>query len=194
MSYYDDEDYTSETTALVEETADLKLTPAQVKYVLDSAALKVATWMRETAHKKIDKIISDETAKIFDASARVIITEKAKTFLQDFIDKPRDVTNTYGEKTGQKVTFSERVLKEWGDFMKQPVNARGEPGSYNDRTTRAEYLIRGIVDKDMKDATTAAVAQISSEAKKQVQATVARYIAEQIMPNISVPKVEGGNA
>ena len=171
MSYYDDEDYTSETTALVEETADLKLTPAQVKYVLDSAALKVATWMRETAHKKIDKIISDETAKIFDASARAVITEKATTFLQDFIDKLRDVTNTYGEKTGQKVTFSERVLKEWGDFMKQPVNARGEPGSYNDRTTRAEYLIRGIVDKDMKDATTAAVAQLSSEEKKQFQAT-----------------------
>jgi len=189
MGYYEDEEYVSETTALVSESADLKLTPAQVKYVLDSAAQKLATWMRETAHKKVDKIIAEKTVEIFDAAARDVITEKAKVFLQDFIDKPRDVTNTYGEKTGQTVTFSERILKQWGDFMSQKVNARGEPGSYNDQTTRSEYMIRQIVDKDMKDATTAAVAQISAEAKKQVQAAVSRYVAEQLMPNVNLPQI-----
>jgi len=80
-------------------------------------------------------------------------------------------------------------LKQWGDFMSQKVNARGEPGSYNDQTTRSEYMIRQIVDKDMKDATTAAVAQISAEAKKQVQAAVSRYVAEQLMPNVNLPQI-----
>lgn len=137
--------------------------------------------------KRLEKAVEDLiSSKIEDA-----IAERAKALVGEFIQRPRQRTNTYGEATGEKVTALELIMDNFTKYMKQRVETDGRLSHYQDRgQTREDWLISQIGTKAVHEAVQAEVARIGSMAKEKIKETVATYIAQQLAPTISVPALK----
>jgi hypothetical protein len=84
------------------------------------------------------------------------------------------------------------LLKQFNEYLEEQVDEKGEKGGYS-RTglRRSQWMLNKLAHEPLQAAVEETVKKIADEAKKQVQASVARYIAEQLTPTVNVPRLKG---
>jgi hypothetical protein len=153
--------------------------------------------IRERIEERLVNLIAEKIGKRMDEviGARILeLADKewnksAKAKVDEFFSKPCRKTNNYGEETGGSITMRELLIERFDKYLTAKVNNRGEE-SYNGDTTRAQRMLDDLIKKPLQDAVTETVKKIADKAREQVQASVSRYIAEQLSPTISAPQLK----
>lgn len=194
--YRIDEDYPYED----EETADImsetsKETPQglQISLTIGNYEMRgienaVVQAIGRSFEKRLEKAVED----LIGSKIEEAIAERAKALVGEFIQRPRQRTNTYGEATGEKVTALELIMDNFSKYMKQRVETDGRLSHYQDRgQTREDWLVSQIGTKAVHEAVQAEVARVGAMAKEKIKESVATYVAQQLAPTITVPALNG---
>lgn len=136
---------------------------------------------------RLVKNLNDLVKKLIDAKVEQLADTHVKPLIESRLESlVLQQTNSWGEKTGQPVTFIEYLIKRADAYMTEPVNfngkSRSEGDSYNWRsdTTRVSYLM----DKHLQYSIEVAMKQALANAN----ASIAKGIADAV--RISLANVQ----
>jgi hypothetical protein len=188
---HDDED--QEAAEIMSETSKETPQGLQISLTIGNYEMRgienaVVQAVGRSFEKRLEKAVED----LIGSKIEEAIAERAKALVGEFIQRPRQRTNTYGEATGDKVTALELIMDNFQKYMKQRVEADGRMSHYQDGgQTREDWLISQIGTKAVHEAVQAEVARIGAHAKEKIKETVATYIAQQLAPTITMPALKG---
>lgn len=139
----------------------------------------------EAAHQLVTKIIRDSNryGEMREAVSRIraeMIRERIAPMLDEVFDKPAQLTNGYGERTGKEVTLRELVIEAARKEMKH-TNARSD----YDRTAFDKALATTVPDVLTKELS-AEIAEAKKTLRTQIReasmSAIAAAITKQIAP------------
>lgn len=201
MKYDDDDEEVGEV-----ENEDISLEPPNGDITI---TVNLDSWTDGSMHDKMVSLVSRRLTNVLEKTIADAVKEKvlalvdaefeaiAAAKLEEFFDGELFKTSQWGERTGKPTSLREMLLKQNEDFLAEKVRNDGNATGYRDggkAKTRGEWAVLKMANQAMKEAVEETVAKISTEAKKQVQASVSRYIAEQLTPAISVPAPQLSNS
>lgn len=156
-------------------------------YIKEQVGLEIRT---QFTHK-----VSQEVNKKIEQSVEKMCVEEADKILRDFVDDGLKAvlkkTNSWGEELGKTFTFREYFTEILDKHLNKTVNNKSNNRGGGSTSSNLEFLIQQGVTEDLKKAIDDQTSKITAEAKKQVQASVSGYIAQQLTPSINVPSLEG---
>jgi hypothetical protein len=138
---------------------------------------------------RLDKAIKSH----IDAEVDRVATNYLEPMVKNLIEgHTLQMTNEWGEKRGDPITFTEYLVKRAADYMAEPVDHNGKPKgrdsySWKQDSTRLVYAVKGYLqihmeqamkqtmgesNKIMHDAIMGAVNKGLSEVMKQVKVNV----------------------
>ncbi len=181
MSDYDD--YRSPSA----EAVTVQLNKEMIDEVIEAASKNVSAQVRKEASDAIKKHVEAEWNDVLRAEMRTM----AERIVREWIIQPRDLTNSYGEKTGKTTTFSEEILKLWRDYLDKPVNANGNEESYSrdGATTRIRWMIKKYATETVESEIKKMLADVSVEARERVKEAVSAFIAQQLAPRVELKAI-----
>lgn len=143
--------------------------------------------VREKVSAAVDKVI----AEVIDGAMRAHIGARVDELLAKAIDKPYQLTNTYGEPTGKTVTIREKIEDMTKRVLTERVDENGRASTYSgEKFTRVEHIIKKHGIEPALAGAKAEVDKIATEAKKQVAAAVGNFIAQ----NLATPAIAHASA
>jgi hypothetical protein len=150
--------------------------------------------------KNIERAVSGPIQKVIERRVEATILEAAKGEFEkhaqrlaaEFFEKDFFKTNEWGTKTGEKLNPIEHFGRLFTQYLNQKVDAKsGSESSYSESITRTSYIFRSMAIAPLNEAIKEKVGQVAAEAKKQIQDSVSRYIADQLNPQIPpVPQLK----
>jgi hypothetical protein len=143
------------------------------------------TIMRDEIKKKVLATIDELAKESFQATAQQALT--------DFFERKMQKTDQWGNPVSKAESLQELFIKQFDTFINQKVRAKdGAEVNYSSdpSVSRISYMISTMAHKPMQDAITEKVKEISDIARTQIQASVSRYITDQLAPTISVPQLK----
>jgi hypothetical protein len=170
--------------------------------------LDLSDWHEDVTMKEIEnKVVAELTGRLKEQVATVVretvvsladaeFKKIAKSELEKVLTKGFKKTNEYGEPIGSETSIREMLLAQFKEYISEPVDSEGRRESYsrNGSLTRSQYIINKMAHGPLMDAVQETVKKIGEEAKKQIQASVSKYIAEQLTPVIHVPQLRAPGA
>ena len=191
----DEEDFENENAGLNVvappeiDTSGVQLTmPANVlDRIVDWAACRVEEQMRIRA----DRLVRERIDGIINAAFDKAVGDVAEKAVTDFLNKPRQKTNTWGEPMpGPSTTMADLIPAKVESWLTEKVRkndgARLDGFSRSDGITRFEFILNKHVQDELAAETKAAASKVTEEAKKVVSASVGRFIADPLVPQIDV--------
>lgn len=192
MAYEDD--YDDETTEL--DAVELPKGGISVTVNMDQ-------WLSGSLNDVLVKSLVANMAGRVEKAVAAAVTEKvlaladqqfqalAEAKLEEFFTKAHQKTNTWGEKSGESYTIRELLLDRFKQYLDTKVDAKsGAEGNYSGSIRRVDFMLNNLAHRPLTAAVNETVKEIADKAKLQIQATVSRYIAEQLAPTISVPALK----
>ena len=143
---------------------------------------KIESRLESTITKLVQTTVEKLADKQFDRLA------KAK--LEEFFVKSHQKTDYYGSPTGESVSLVQVLEKKFADYLEQSVDDNGQPSSYSESLKRSQWMLNKLAHEPLQQAVNETVKSITAKAKEQIQASVSRYITEQLAPTISVPQLK----
>lgn len=142
----------------------------------------------------IEKVIKQRVEETILKAARGEFSKHAKKLTQEFFEKEFEEHTQWGSKTGKKTTPMEYFGELFNQYMRQTVNAEnGQDSTYSGAVTRTAYIVRSMAIAPLNAAIKEKVGEVAAEAKKQIQDSVSRYIADQLTPQMpNVPQLPNG--
>lgn len=188
---YDDEDEVTEIDATktpqgsITVTLDVKqwLNGSLESIIANALVDKVAGMLVKNVQEIVKERVLAMADEKFDALAREKMTE--------FFLKEHKKTTQWGDPTGEAFTMRELLLDRFQKFMAEKVDDKGNASNYSGNLPRSQWLLNTLAHKPLQEAINQTVTDIREKAKTAVQASVSRYIAEQLSPTINVPKIGG---
>jgi hypothetical protein len=152
-----------------------------------------------TAAHRIDALLKAKIMEVIGARMGEIITETfnaqvgeiATAAVQNYLTKPRQKTSSWGEPSGPVTTMSDIIPATVESWLTEKVDSDGRRASsgYGDKyPTRFDWILTKHVRDQLTAETKAAAARVTEEAKKVVSASVGRFIADQLVPQIDVSR------
>lgn len=191
MSY--DEDYEEEPN--VTETSDRPdtsgITIIVTDYMVEKLAVSAAEQIVLRAEGKLDKLLAKKMDEIFTEAFEAKIGAVAEVAVQEWLSRPRKKTNCYGEVVGAEKTLAESVEGVAEKWLTERVRNDGTVSSYHNDNVMERYrwIAQSLVINEVKKAAEDAAKKVAEEAKRAVAASVGRYIADQLVPKVDVPKL-----
>lgn len=159
---------------------DLSILGITKEDIVDKAAGKLLAEMNSDCSLE-DQLRDKVTSQcLHEARERVstLITEVANSL----IDTPYNPVDEWGKPVrGEATTIRKLVSEKMIRVMEEKVDSSGRTGGYDARTPRAEWIIKKIVDESLNHEAKAAITKAVAEARTQVTAMVAKFLAEQIV-------------
>ena len=130
---------------------------------------------------KIDALVRDR----FDELLNQQIDAIANPIISAALTKPMQPTDQWGNPIGEPTTLAGVISKRVGDWVNDHVDREGKPSKlthYNsgDVRSRGEYLIRNIINSELKVAVDKEVSKIVSDLKSKATSGIAASVAEKI--------------
>ena len=154
--------------------------------LLEYAAIQIVRALGPRLDKIVRERVDQAVTETFDRS----VAEIAEKAITEFLTKPRQKTNTWGEiMPGPSTTMADLIPAKVESWLTEKVSSDGSRAdgySSKDRPTRFDWLLNKLVRDELTAETKAAAAQVTEEAKKVVSASVGRFIADQLVPQIDV--------
>lgn len=145
----------------------------------------------KAAEKLIEQMDSDgclEDAlrnKVIDQclhEARQRIETVVSSVAESLVDTPYNPVDEWGRPARREpTTIRDLISEKMMRVMEEKVDSSGRSGGYEAKTPRAEWIIKKIVDESLNHEAKTAITKAVSEARSQVQAKVAAFLAEQIL-------------
>jgi hypothetical protein len=141
---------------------------------------------------QIEKVIRQRVEETILKAARGEFAKHAKKLTTEFFEKEFHEHTQWGGKTGKKTTPMEYFGELFSQYLKQTVYAEnGNESTSSGSISRTAYIVRSMAIKPLNDAIKEKVGEVAAEAKKQIQDSVSRYIADQLTPTIPpVPQLK----
>lgn len=192
MAYdYEDEDGATEVKADELPKGAITVTINVDQWLNGSLQELVVKSLVNSLQKQISNAVKDavetKVLELAEAQFQALAAEK----LEEFFTKAHRKTNTWGEPTGQSYSVRELLMDKFSEYLSERVDHEGRASSYNGNMARSQWLLNTLAHKPLRAAIDETVKGIADQAKAQIQATVSRYIAEQLAPTISVPAIKG---
>ncbi|NUB12682.1 hypothetical protein GAY28_08150 [Azospirillum brasilense] len=150
-----------------------------VKSLVNSLQKQISGAVKEAVETKM--------LELADQQFQALATEK----LEEFFTKAHRKTNGWGEPTGQTYSVRELLTDRFQQYLGEKVDSDGRPSSYSGSLPRSQHMLNTLAHKPLQEALNETVKAFTAQAKTQIQASVSRYIAEQLAPTISVPAIKG---
>ena len=109
-------------------------------------------------NQRVQKLVNSKLDEAVEAIAKRNVLPNLEQYVEDFCLQE---TSKWGEKKGERLTFTEYLVKRAGAYMAEPVNYAGKTKSedsytWKGTTTRVVYLInehlRHSVSRAMQEA------------------------------------------
>ncbi|MGG3810925.1 hypothetical protein ABEV34_04650 [Methylorubrum rhodesianum] len=157
--------------------------------IVDWAACRVEEQMRIRADRLVRERVDGIVNEAFDRA----VGEIADKAISDFLNKPRQKTNTWGEPMpGPSTTMADLIpakVEAWlSDTVSKSDGSRLEGYQRSSGITRLEFILNKHVRDELAAETKAAASKVTEEAKKVVSASVGRFIADQLVPQIDIER------
>ena len=177
MAYDEDEDY-----EFPGELISITLPEDVLSQLANRAARAAIPEVTKRATGMIRKMVDDLWAE----TLKVSMEEMATKLVQEWIETPRQCTDTYGKPNGQTLTFQETILLDWKNYMSERVNYDGTTqwNDYgrDDYKTRFEYLIQKLAVDKIETGAKAAIASTGDAAREAIKQATAAFIAQHLAP------------
>ena len=199
MSWEDDEEEeVTELEASPEPPAELPkgaiTITLQVDKYLSGGTLEnlIADNLSRQLSASLEKVIKQRVEETVLKAARGEFAKHAKKLTQEFFEKEFFEHDRWGGKTGKKTTALEYFGELFRQYMDQTVDPKnGNDSTYSGAVKRTSYIVRSMSIEPLNEAIKEKVGQVAAEAKRQIQDSVSRYIADQLTPQMpSVPQLK----
>jgi hypothetical protein len=128
------------------------------------------------------KFLHSDAGKSFHAVAVAAINEAVQTRIAQRLDAamndPIQLTNNYGQPTGEPTTLHEMIGDAVKASMSEPVDVHGKPDRHG--KTRLARAIQQVAGNTLRDAVRKEISALQDSAKKAVASEIAAAIARQI--------------
>ena len=194
----DEEEEVTELEASPESPAELPKGSITITLELDkylsSGTLEdlIAANLSRQLAPQIEKVIKQRVEATILEAAKGEFAKLAESLCKEFFEKEFQEHTQWGGKTGKKTTPMEYFGELFSQYLKQTVDAdKGQESTYSGSITRTAYIVRSMAIKPLNEAIKEKVGAVAAEAKKQIQDSVSRYIADQLTPTIpTVPQLK----
>lgn len=163
-------------------------------YALDGIASSAVAHISAVLKDKVMTLVTAKIDEIVAGAFGAAVEARAAAAIEAYLTTPRPKTNAYGEKIGDGQSIGEtvpRLVKEW---MEERLTNNGNPCdnySSRDGVPRYQWYVKKHVGEALAGEVKAAADKVTNEAKKAVAASVGKFIADQLMPSVEVPKLGG---
>jgi hypothetical protein len=177
MGYDEDEDY-----EFAGEPISITLPEDVLNQLANRAARAAMPEVQERATEMVRKLVDG----LWDATLKTSMEAMAVKMVQEWIETPRQCTDTYGKPNGQTLTFQETILLDWKNYMSERVNYDGTTQRNNygrdDCKTRFEYLIQKLAVDKIEAGAKAAITSTGDAAREAIKQATAAFIAQHLAP------------
>lgn len=196
MTYYDeDEELTDEeldnmAEINVEQTDGIQITvdSRTLQTIADAAAHRLCRSLED----KVQKAVEAQLKTILDDAWRASVQAMAQAAIDDYLTTPRSKTNEWGESVnGKQTTLSALIPETVNKWLSEQVDEKGQKTDYNRGSTRLQWMLKTLVQDQLKAETTKAALDVTEKARALVSQHVGRFISEQMVPAISVDRPNG---
>lgn len=190
MSYQEDEDEGTELDAGTQPPTELPTGTITITLQLDKylsgGKLEdlIANNLSRQISSSLEKVIQKRVEETVLAAARGEFEKHAQKLTAEFFEKDFYKTNNYGQRSGEKISVVEMFGQMFREYLSQKVNTSGNEANYNDSIPRAVYFLRLLAIDPLNAAIKEQVGKVAATAKTQIQESVSRYIADQLMPKV----------
>lgn len=138
----------------------------------------------DVGYSPFAQVIHDRVMAKIDQAVEDIAARNVLPNVASYVEKlTMQETNKWGEKTGQKLTFTEYLVKRAEAWITEPVDYQGKPkgtDSYSWRVhgTRIGHMIHEHLDHQIQTAIKQALTELNSRVAKGLHETVRVQLAE----------------
>jgi hypothetical protein len=191
MSHYDedqefhDEELENMTEVTTEPSDGIQITvdSRTLQTIADAAAQRLC----RTLEDKVKKSVEEQLKAILDDAWRASVQAMAQAAIDAYLTAPRAKTNEWGESVnGKSTTLSSLIPETVHKWMGENVDEKGQRTDYNRGMTRLQWMLKSLVQDQLKAETTKAANDVTEKARALVSQHVGRFISEQMVPAISV--------
>ena len=132
--------------------------------------------------------VAKQVNEIVNGRIETDVSEKLNALMEDFFEKPRTITDQWGDKVKTDVSVIDLLKKSCDDFITAKVDENGKTisGSYYGKSkNRIDYIVDSKIDYTMKSAIDRAAEEFKKKLVEYVNESVRSRIGE------SVAKVAG---
>lgn len=139
-------------------------------YDEDGRSCKIAPQLREEFNKRIKETVNARIAEVFEKECKSNIIK----FMEEF---SLQQTNSWGEKTGKKLTLTEYFIERIEAFIKEEVNHHGKSKSedsysWSKHSTRIVFMMHEYFQYHIKQAMEETVKNANSTIAQGIQKAV----------------------
>jgi hypothetical protein len=142
--------------------------------IVNSIVSKISKEATTDIEANVNKLVSD---KVNEA-----VGQKLNEVLEDFLNKPRTITDHWGDVKEKNVTVVEMLKKACDEFMEGKVDKEGRPcnSGYGETKKRIDYIIEKNIDYSLKASIEKAAAAIKTGLQNYVDTTIKTQIGENV--------------
>lgn len=157
--------------------------------ILSGIASKIETNALKSLDNEVGQIVSEKMAGL-DA----LISEKLNSFMEDFFNTPKTITDKWGNVKEEGVTVTKKLADACDNFLLQPVNKDGKPyNGYNpDFATRVDYIVHKTIDHNMEWAIKKAVEDVTKNLQQRVSNEIKAQMGEKLAGILGLDKTISG--
>ena len=184
MTYYEnqeptDDDFIDQTAKQI--TAEVTITVPSQEIVAREIARQIIESRNYSDRSKMDLMVCERFAELLDQKIEAVATP----IILEAMTRPMQPTDQWGNPVGEPTTLAGVISKRIGDWVSDNVDREGKPAKLNhynssDVRPRGEYLIRNIVNNELKVAVDKEVSKIVAGLKAKATSGIAASVAEKI--------------
>lgn len=186
--YYDEDDE-QEIDVMTENATEtpqglnitVTIDPHQIRGIEHAVIQAIARQFEKRLEQAVNNLVAAKTEEA--------VHDLALSKVDEYLARPRQKTNSYGEPVGDPITPLEILMKQFAEYMQQTVDSDGRVSSYRNTMKREDHLIAKLGIAPLQTAVQEEIQKISAKAKGEIQKTVSAYIAQLLAPDITVPKL-----
>ena len=149
--------------------------------IIEGVVIQIASTLRQ----KIMKEAEQRLESMMQEALRDEVQKKAANLLEFALAKRLPKLNSYGEKVGDGVTVTERIVEMFSESLTRRVDDRGFPSTSGGARPFIEHTIHEIAIKPLYAQAKQEIDKIRKTAEVQVAAAVGRFIAENLVAPVA---------
>ena len=153
---------------------------------------EIASTIIKTVSEKAVREIETKVDNMVEKTVLEEINSKLAELLQDFMNRPRTITDRYGDIKKTGVSVMDLLKEQCDNFIEGFVDYSGNPvsnPSYGKKKRRIDYIVEKSIDYEMKRSIERAAGEIKTGLQSYIDKTLKEQIGENIAKAIGLEKI-----
>jgi hypothetical protein len=152
--------------------------------IVNAVVSRIAKDTLKGIEQKVDNIVATRVNEAVGA--------KLNEILEDFLNKPRTITDRWGDVQKDNVTVIGLLKKSCEDFIEGYVDKDGKPtsySSYGSNKKRIDYIIEKDISSSLDYSIKKAAEEIKTKLKEYIDTTLKTQIGENVAQIIGLNNI-----